>query len=321
MKKPLDNLTAPIYYDHANAALTQQQPGTIHCSDNTLSQFFKRYFIQRIFSVYDFKLPETWATNYFLYTLFVNGYIAIINTDKFGVIPQDCGLMGYNVMYQPTNAVIANPLLRGNLTPRIGTQCAILRLQPDYGGVYDLVSYYANLMACAAQGATTNFINSKFSYVFFAENRAQAETFKALFDNMSSGQPASAVDKNLLDENGNPKWQLFTQNVGQNFIADKILSSMIKVSEMFDTEIGIPNANEEKRERLVVSEVNANNIETFAKATLWLEELKKGCEQANKLFGINMGVDFRKYDLITEVIGAPEPNMPMNGGNNNASDG
>ena len=294
--KPLDNLTPPIFYDHGNVALTQQQPGTIHCADNNLSRFFARYLLQRIMSVYDFKLPDAWAANYFLYTLFCIGYVAVIRTDKYGVVPQNCGLYGYNVMYQPTHAIISNQLLRGNLRPQIGKQCTIIRLQPDYGSVWDLVSYYANLMACAAQGATANLINSKFSYVFFADGRADAETFKALFDNLSNGQPASVVDKRLLNENGEPRWTMFTQNVGQNYIADKIIATMRRISEMFDTEIGIPNANEDKKERMVTDEVNANNIETYSRASMWLDELKKSCKQTADLFDIKISVDWRKYN-------------------------
>ena len=294
MKAPEHKM--PLYYDYQNANMSQLQPGTIHCHDNQLRMFFQRYFLQKALSVYKWKLPETWEENYFLYTLFLMGYIAIVKTDKFGVIPQGCGLYGYNVMYQPTHAIISNPLLKGNIRPKINKECAILRLQPDYGGIYDITSYYADLMACASESTTVNLINTKFSYVFFADGKSQAETFKKLFDNFSAGQPATVVDKNILDENGNPKWQLFTQNVQQAYIADKNLAVMRRINEMFDTDIGIPNTNEDKRERMLTDEVNANNIETFSKVSLWLEQLQKGCKIANEMFGIDISVDWRTYD-------------------------
>jgi hypothetical protein len=98
-------------------------------------------------SVFEWQIPPTWSKDYFLYVLYCWGFMAIINTDKFGVIPQACGLQGYDVFYRPTHAVIVNPLLTGMKTPRIDKQCVLMRLQPDYGGIMDMVTYYSDMMA------------------------------------------------------------------------------------------------------------------------------------------------------------------------------
>lgn len=293
-------MSAPFFYEQKNRIISQDQPGLIHCSDNTLFVYFQRYLIQKAISIYEWELPETWETNYFLYTLFLLGHIAIINTDKFGVIPQQCGLYGYNVMYQPTHAIIANPLLRGNLQPQIDKDCTVLRLAPDWGGIYDLISYYANLFACAAESNIANLINSKFSYVFFAQNKAQAESYKKFFDSFSAGHPAAVIDQHLLTEDGKPNWLQFGQNVGQNYILDKNLLAMRMIEEMFDSDVGIPNINKDKAERMIVDEVNSNNIETYTKAVLWLKELEKGCKKAQQMFGIKISVKLRDFSPILQ---------------------
>ena len=304
-------MSAPFFYEQKNRIMSQDQPGLLHCHDNSLFQYFQRYLIQKAISIYKWELPETWDNNYFLYTLFLLGHIAIINTDKFGVIPQQCGLYGYNVMYQPTHAIITNPLLRGNLQPKINSECVVLRLAPDWGGIYDLISYYANLYACAAESSIANLINSKFSYLFVAKNKAQAESFKKFFDSFAAGHPAAVIDKDLLTEDGKPNWLMFGQNVGQNYIVDKNLLAMRLIEEMFDSDIGIPNINKDKAERLIVDEVNSNNIETYAKALLWLDELKKGCEKAREMFGINISVELKDF---SEVLHNSTPEIE--GGNN-----
>lgn len=288
--------TPPIFYDYANTTIATLQPGLIHCSDNSLQWFFARYLLKEALSVYEWTMPENWSENYFLYILMCRGYIAVVETDAFGVIPQECGLYGYNVMYQPTHAIISNPLLKGNLKPQIDKDCVLIKLQPDYTGILDIVLHYANLMACASESTTVNLINSKFSYMFFAENKAQAETMKKVYDDFSSGKPAVVTDKNLLTDDGKPRWQLFTQNVTQNYITDRNLAVMRRLKEMFCTEIGIPNTNEDKKERMLTDEVNANNIETYSKVSLWLDEMKKSCEKARKMFGINLSVKLRDYD-------------------------
>lgn len=288
--------TPPIFYDYANTSIAQVQPGLIHCSDNSLQWFFARYLLKEALSVYEWTMPDNWNENYFLYILMCWGYIAVVETDAFGVIPQQCGLYGYNVMYQPTHAIISNPLLKGNLKPQIDKDCVLIKMQPDYTGILDIVMHYANLMACASESTTVNLINSKFSYMFFAENKAQAETMKKVYDDFASGKPAVVTDKNLLTDDGKPRWQLFTQNVSQNYIADKNLAVMRRIKEMFCTDIGIPNTNEDKKERMLTDEVNANNIETYSKVSLWLDEMKKSCEKARKMFGINLSVKLRDYD-------------------------
>ena len=286
----------PIYYDYANAEISQTQPGMIHCSNTAVRTYFASYFLKEALSVFKWKMPKSWNKNYFLYTLMCRGFIGIIETDKYGVIPQECGLYGYNVMYQPTHIIVSNPLLRGNLQPQIDKECVLIKVQPDYHSIMDIIYTYADLMACAYESTCVNLVNSKFSYLFFAETKAQAESMKKAYDNFASGVPATVIDKYLLTDDGKPRWQLFEQNVGQNFIADKDLATMRRIKEMFCTVIGIPNTNEDKRERMVTDEVNANNVETYSKALLWLDEMKEGCEKARAMFGIDLDVELRKYD-------------------------
>ena len=284
---------APFFYDHANAMVSQVTPNTVHVKNVGLTRFFQRYLLQKAISVFKWNLPENWSRDYFLYVLYCWGFIAIVNTDKFGVIPQGCGLKGYNVFYQPRSAIIQNPLLSGTLEPVIGKQCTLLKLQPDYGGIMDLVSFYAQEMALASEAIDVNLLNSKLSYVFTASNKNAAESLKKLYDRIASGEPAVVIDKNLYNDDGSVSWEAFQQNVGQNYIAGDLLSDMRKIESEFDTKIGIPNANTDKKERLITDEVNSNNVETRNLPELWLESLQHGCKEANAMFGINISVDWR----------------------------
>ena len=178
-------------YDFINKYNAHIKPSTVHSQDNATAAFFRRYLLQKVISVYEFKgIPETWSIDYFLYTLFVLGFVAVINTDKFGVIPQHCSLFGYDVFYRPTNVNVANPLLKGNITPRIGTECALIRLMPDYGSCWDIISYYADLLALCTESLGANLVNSKLAYVFACDNKAVAESFKKMYDQINEGNPA-----------------------------------------------------------------------------------------------------------------------------------
>ena len=286
----------PIYYNYINAANSQISPSTVHVRNSALAMYYRRYLLQRAMSVFKWDAPDSWNMDYFKYILYCWGYIAIINTDKFGVIPQQCSLGGYNVFYAPTYALIANPKLSGILQPQIDTQCAIIKLQPDYGGILDMVYYYANQLALYGEAAAMNVQNSKLGYVVGARSKGIAEAIKTAFDLIMQGEPLAVYDKNA-DPDSNGLFETFAQNLQQNFIAPDILEAMRRVENEFCTRIGINNTNTDKKSRMLVDEVNANNEEVRSLADLWLETLQDGCAKARELFQLDtFNVDWRYKD-------------------------
>ena len=299
----------PETYDYINMYNSSFSPSTVHVKNVALQSFFRRYLFQKAISVFKWNLPETWNRDYFLYVLYAWGYIGIVETNKYGVICQAGVPYGYDIYYQPTNLIITNPLLKGALQPRIGKECTVFKLQPDWGGINDLVNYYADMMALCAETASVNLLNSHLSFVFPAKDKPTAETYKKLFDKVAGGEPCVVVDKQLFKEDGTQVWNAFQQNIGQNYIVSDVLADMRKIEAMFDTDIGIPNANTDKRERLITDEVNANNIETITRCELWLEQLKKSAEATNNMFGTTISVDWRHNTNEQEDV--------TNGQNNN----
>jgi len=284
----------PVSYDYINAYNHQYRPSTIHVKETGLSWYFKRYLIQKIISVFKFEgIPENWATDYFLYTLFVFGYCAVINTNKYGIIPQHCTLSGYNIYYRPNRAIITNPLFKRTIEARIGRDTELVRMSPDWCGVWDIVEYYADLMALTSETIAVNLINSKFSYVFAAEDKTSAESLKKLYDQITSGEPAVFPDKKLFNDDGSPSWLMFAQNLKQNYIAGDLLEDLAKIDSRFNTEIGIPNVNIAKASGVGAAEVMANNIDTQSKVALWLDTIRESLERVNDMFGLNISVSLR----------------------------
>lgn len=289
----VNELNAPFDYATLNYYNASRSPSTVHVKNTRLRRFFRKYLFQKAISVFKWTIPEEWDTDYFLYTLYGLGYIAVIDTDQFGVICQGGALGGYNLYYRPSYIIITNPLIRGSITADINKDCALIKLQPDYSSIMDLVGYYADQLALAAESLGINMLNVKSGTVFGAESKAKAESYKKMYDSLSDGDPAVVIDKKLLDDQGKPSWFPFTQHIKESYVVTDILSDMRKIEAMFDTEIGIPNANTDKRERLITDEVNANNIETSSRCELWLDCLRKGIDKANKMYKINIEVNWR----------------------------
>ena len=269
-------------------------PSTVHVNNTKLRMYFQKYLLQKAISVFKWEnLPEDWDEDYFKYTLYGLGYIAVLNTKSFGVICQGGALGGYNLYYRPSYIIVTNPLIKESITAYINKDCAVIKLQPDYSSIMDIVSYYADQMALGAEALGMNLVNVKTGVVFPADDKALAESYKKMFDKINSGDPAVVVGKKLFDQEGKPAWFPFVQNMKQNYIASDILSDMRKIEAMYDTDIGIPNANTDKAERLIVDEVNANNVETATRCELWLESIRKGVQKANEFYGLNISVDWR----------------------------
>lgn len=283
----------PFDYQTLNYYNASRSPSTVHVKNTRLRRYFRKYLFQKAISVFKWQLPEEWDKDYFLYTLFGLGYIAVVDTDQYGVICQGGALGGYNLYYRPSYIIITNPLIKKTITANLDKDCALIKLQPDYGSIMDLVGYYADQLAIAAESLGINMLNVKSGTVFGAESKAKAESYKKMYDTLSDGDPAVVIDKKLLDDQGKPTWFPFTQHIKESYVVTDILSDMRKIESMFDTDIGIPNANTDKRERLITDEVNANNVETATRCELWLETLRKGIDKANSKYGLTISVDWR----------------------------
>ena len=296
----MSGINIPASYEDINLYNSSFSPSTVHCRDTRLQRYFRKYLMQKAFAVYKWKLPETWDKDYFLYTLYTVGYIAVLDTDKFGVIPQFATVGGYNVFYHPTYIIVSNPLLPAT-QKTIDVDCTIIKLQPDYSGFMDIINYYADMLALCSQSVGINLINTHTATIFPAQNKAQSESYKKMYDQVARGEPAIVMDKSLFADDGTPLWTPFSANVRNLYVSDAILADMRKIENQFLTEMGIPNANTDKRERLITDEVNSNNTETGLRAEMWLEELKAGVEKTNAMFNLKISVDWRKNPFESEV--------------------
>lgn len=288
-----DNMEIPVGYGDINLYESSFSPSTVHVKNVALQRYFRKYLLQKAISVFKWTLPEEWDHDYFKYMLYGVGYIAVLNTRSFGVICQTGALGGYNLYYRPSYIIITNPLLKQTITANINQDCALIKLQPDYSSIMDIVGFYADQMALCAEAIGMNLVNVKTSTVFGAENKAQAETFKKAFDVVNGGDVAVVVGKNLFDDTGKPKWFPFVQNMKEQYIVSDLLSDLRKIENIYCTKIGIPNANTDKKERLITDEINANNVETATMCEQWLESIRKGIDKANNMFGLDLAVDWR----------------------------
>lgn len=295
--------TELIGYDDLKRQFFAERPRDVDGVANASAEYYRMYLLRKVFAIFEFYgMPKTWDKDYFLTRLFLDGYLCVTDTE-LGVIPLQCGFYGVNVFQHPTNCNIANPIL-GNFDRTIDEDCVLLKLQYSYTGIYPILNRYATLLAMCDSSIAVNLMNSKVSFIGLCESKNQANTMKRMYDEISCGNPAVFVNENAV----NPS-KFFFNNVKQNFVGEEIQALKRSIINEFLTEIGINNANTDKRERLNADEVNANNSEIGCNVQHWLDNIREGLAQVKDMFGIDITVRRRTWEggqnESTESSGLP----------------
>ena len=265
-------------------------------SNERLQIEYRTWCLKKLFGAFEFSgVPNEWDYDYFLTNLFVHGYLAITDT-PIGVIPLRCGITGVDVFEHPTTAIFANPVLdnfeRNLYGDNPATDCALIKIQYDYMGVMPSVNRYAALLALCDNSIAVNLRNSKVAFIGLVSSKQQAATFEKLYRDIDSGKPAVYAKRG----NDFTTDDIYYNHVRETYIANDVQLLKQSIKNDFLTEVGLNNANTDKRERLIVDEVNANNDEVQANVQHWLDNIREGLKRANALFSLNVSVKLRKFD-------------------------
>lgn len=80
---------------------------------------------------------------------------------------------------------------------------------------------------------------------------------------------------------------------GAPYVADKVYETKTQIWNEAMTYLGISNVSMIKKERMVTDEVSRNMGSTVASRYTRLEMRKQACKQINKMFGLNIDVEYR----------------------------
>ena len=302
----------PANYSKLNNVDGHYFPSSVHYSKNKTFGFWQRALFQRACSVVDFDLPQEWqgsVRDFFYYCLFRFGYVAIWDDRVHGFTFQPCSLYGYDWYYQFTNAVIANPALEGeSLDMKIGDECCILKLTPDYMGAWDVISHFSEKLAGMDGSIDMSIINSRIANIVGAKTKAAGEALKKIMDLVSNGQPTVIYDyllHNDMKDKDSP-FQFLDLNVSKNYILDKQLADFACILNQFDSEIGIPTLPyTQKKERMVTDEATMKTVDGTSRSRTWKQSVDASLKVINEKYGsiYTIKADFIFInDQIQEVI-------------------
>lgn len=253
-----------------------------------------------------------WDKDYVREGLLINGYFTVTEDDNGILLPLKCGVSGVNVFNRGTTAIIANPVV-GSFNRTIGVDCELVYLQQKQGSRFrslkPVITLYAQKLANCDAAIDINLFNSRVPFIFQAKDQVTAASFKAMFDEIAQGNPAVYVDESLgkllPNENGS---NITVFKAKESFIADVVQNEKMAIINEFLTTIGINTANTTKRERQIVDEVNANNIEIKANIKLWKQNVEECCERVNAMFpDARLKITFPFYDELDKQESGDRP--------------
>lgn len=280
---------APLNYKEINIAAGTNNPSTVKSYNNRSFEYWERSLFQRIQSVIDWTLPEAWegkTRDFFLYCLFKYGYLAVSENPEFGHFFQPCTTVGYNFYYQPTEVLILNPLYNARL--KIGTECQLLKLTPDYSGAWDIIWYFAEKLSLLDNAINMSLINCKVPYILGGKNKAITATLKKIFDQVNKGEPAVFYDSTIMNDpkDKDTPFQLLEliKNPKDFYITDRQLQDFQGILNEFDAEIGIPGLPYQKKERMVAQEATMRTYDGCARSQTWINTLQSSIKEIKELY-------------------------------------
>ena len=315
-KYPIMRGYTPLNYEQINNINGHINPSMLkYCNAQTYA-YWQRSLFQRAISTIKFNgLPKTWEgsnKDFFYWCIFSYGHVGIFKTRNYGISFQPGSPYGFDFYYQPTEYIVANPKL--NRRFKIHEDCEIIKLTPDWRGIWDIISYYAMLLSQLDNAINMSIVNNKFAFLMGAKNKAAAESLKKIFDKINAGEPAVIFDNNLLPNDPQSKeepWSFLERtNLKQSYLTTDQLMDRSTLLSAFDAEIGITSLPYNKKERLVTAEAESRGDDATARLEVWKATLESSLELVNSMFGTDISIEMR-YEREEAI--SDENNTDRNG--------
>lgn len=283
--------------------------GKLGYSTKTLN-YWQRSLFQRCKALFKFSgLPEgapkqiQWDMDAFLYGLFRSGFLTVFDTKTYGLVVQPGTPTGVGLQYEPTGVQITSPYFNFTRPLEIGRECELIKLTPDFTGIWDLIDKYADELRLNDISIRQSEVNARFAYAMAATDDKTAKTLKAVKEQLENGEPAIVYDaklnRNFGTESEETPWMQFDRNLKNNFILPELLQARRTILTDFYRELGVESTND-KRERQNVMETAANQAEVFNRRQVWELSLQASLDRVNRMFGTNITFEYNMPKGVTQ---------------------
>lgn len=224
-------------------------------------------------------------------TLFDKGSCLFFKDDNLGYMALPVAPANkLNVYRKPTNfRAIGN-----NYTKEYDVDNSVLiKNNTLKKATFDIVDYYTSKLADIELTKDLHRNAHKMPLVLECTEDTQL-TAKNIFKKIHSNEPV--IFKNRTRGEGEVGVNVLNANV--TYINDKLEDDYHNYEARILTALGLDNYVEDKKERVQSAEVESQQEYIISSFRASLNERKKACEAINKMFGLNLSVDYVKADQI-----------------------
>lgn len=260
----------------------------------TYVQYYNR-LMELSMSMFDWKnLPDTVDERYLELGLFSSGCMVFFKDDVIGELALNMTYQGgFDIYGEPTrrraysrynqfqttldkdnSVIIWNNMLRTNSA--LDVQMFAYRLY-NLDRIVDINA------------------NAQKTPVLITCDEKQKLTMKNLYLQYEGNYPVIFGDSNLDIKS------LSVLKTDAPFVSDKIYDLKVKIWNEALTYLGISNINTTKKERMITDEVIRNQGGTIASRYSRLESRRRAVKKINKMFGLNITVDYREDFQSTDI--------------------
>ena len=252
-------------------------------------------------------LPQTIESRHIENSLFNYGLCLIVNDDDLGFISVPCNYGAYmNVNNVPTEVRTCgfNYVKTFDYISKDKNKCQLILNNDLAIGNEQYIYDYALRMFEVENCIRVNINQQKFPW-FVNTTPNNKKTMETMFEKVMNGDPYILGSKDQIGS-----VEVLTLNTP--YIADKLNQYKYELEREVLSFHGLNN-NFEKKERLLVDEVNSNNDFIDRNVELMYRQRQLACESLNKKFGWNVKV----INLNEEVKESQKLKLDNMEGNNN----
>ena len=266
---------------------------------------YTAYMLDRTQQIFEWRgLPETIPARSLELLLQVNGYAGIGKAPDGQFYAFWGGLGGEpDPYYMPTIFTVANPALNWSANLKIHEDVEVIPNDALYLGMIPIYSRYSQLLAENDVTFLVNDVLARMKEIITAPDDKTKAAADVYIKKLEAG------DLSVIGENAFLEGIQHHSGNGNQRVIDFVEYAQY-LRAMWFNEIGI-NANYNmKREKLNDGEVNMTNNALLPLVDNMLKSRKEACERINRLFGLEIGVEFSGMWEAMKEIAEEDPEEP-----------
>lgn len=274
--------------------LLRKNPEELAVNELTLVNYYK-WLKNLSLSMFKWEgLPDTVDERYLEETLFNKGKIIFFKDETRGFLALSClPASDVNVYGRPLSYNIQSH--QYSKTVRAGDGVVIYNNDLEEPTLFT-VGAFASRLSQVERTIDIN-INAQKTPILILTDKKQLLTMKNVYKQYEGNSPVIYANKDTLGLD-----TVSVLNTQAPYIVDKLDEHKLNLWNEVLTFLGIQNTNTEKKERLIVDEVNANNEHVSMNANILLKNREKAAEEINKKFNLNVSVSLRFDDPEDEFL-------------------